>query len=81
MILPERDQMLIAGLNFFVGLVCGFRLTLAQFILLMFIALTIDAVLIFSDMALLAAIGHLALAAFCLQAGYVGGVLVRARVG
>lgn len=80
MILSEREQMLIAGFNFLIGLACGLRLRLAQFILVMFIALVVDTILIFSDMLLLAAIGHLALAAFCLQAGYVGGVLVRARV-
>jgi hypothetical protein len=79
MIRPERDQMLIAGFHFFVGFACGLRLTVVPFILVMLVALLVDAVWIFSDIELLAAIGHLALAAFCLQAGYVGGVLVRAR--
>jgi hypothetical protein len=73
--------MLIAGLNLLVGFACGLQLTLLSFILVMLIALAGDAILIFTDTALLAAIGLLALAAFCLQAGYVGGLLVRARAG
>jgi hypothetical protein len=79
MIRAERDQMLIAGLNFLVGFACGLRLTLVPFILVMLVALVVDAIWIFREIDLLAAIGHLALATFCLQAGYVGGVLVRAR--
>jgi heme/copper-type cytochrome/quinol oxidase subunit 4 len=72
--------MLIAGFNFFIGFACGLRLTLVPFILVMLIALVAEGALIFSDIGVLSAIGQLALAAFCLQAGYVGGVLARARV-
>ena len=79
MILPKRDQMLIAGFSFFIGFACGLRLTLIPFILVMLVALVVDAALLSGDIGLLAAIGQLALAAFCLQAGYVGGVLARAR--
>ncbi|MDB5545353.1 MAG: hypothetical protein JWO64_2502 [Hyphomicrobiales bacterium] len=79
MIRPKRDQMLIAGFNFSLGFACGLRLALVPFVLVMLIALVIEGALVFSDVGLLAAIGQFALAALFLQAGYVGGVLVRAR--
>jgi hypothetical protein len=71
--------MLIAGFNLLVGVACGLRLTLLPFILVMIATMVAVATLLFSHEAgLLSMVAQLALAAFCLQTGYVCGVLVRA---
>ncbi|MDB5642103.1 MAG: hypothetical protein JWN07_1420 [Hyphomicrobiales bacterium] len=71
--------MLIAGINAFIGFACGLKLTLLPFVVAMFFALSGVALVNFVvDASVLSAIGQLALASFCLQAGYVTGLLVRA---
>ena len=73
--------MLIAGFHLFVGFACGLRLTLAPFVIIMLAALLAIAILSFNESTILGEIGIVALAASCLQAGYVFGILVRARAG
>ena len=72
--------MLIVGLNLLLGLVCGIRLTLFPFLIVMVSALIASAFAL-HDSSLLAMIGQLALSAVFLQAGYVLGIVVRAYAG
>lgn len=70
--------MLIAAFNLLVGVACGLRLTLLPFVLVMMATMAAVGTLFFTnDAGLLVMIGQLALAAFCLQTGYVCGLLVR----
>ncbi len=72
--------MLIAGITLFIGFISGLRLTLLSFVVAMAMSLSGVALLNFvMDASLLTVIGHLAQSAFCLQAGYLAGLLVRVR--
>lgn len=71
--------MLIAGFAFLIGLACGIRLTLLAFAAVMFVALAGAAVVSLADSSLLSTMAQVAIAAVCLQAGYVGGICLRAR--
>ncbi len=71
--------MLIAASNFIIGFACGLRLTLLAFVTIMLAILASVAVLSLREDTVVAAMAQVALAALCLQAGYVGGVFLRAR--
>jgi hypothetical protein len=72
--------MLIVGLNLLLGFVCGIRLTLFPFVIVMLSALIASAFAL-HDSGVLATLGQLALSAIFLQVGYVLGIVARAYAG
>jgi hypothetical protein len=73
--------MLLAGFHLVFGFACGLRLTMPAFLAVMLAAMAATLIFVLQDAGVLTALGQMALASGCLQAGYLLGVVLRAYAG